>query len=329
MHVRATLFVGLLAAIVPAAAAASDPDAKLDPPLRARAAQPQGVSRVIIRTVADVPPADAIKAVAGRPGRGLSAVHGQVALIDDSALQSLAARPDVLSVALDRRVQGTLGADVGDDRRRAGQPGARRGRRRRGRGDRRLRGGELARRSRHRPRRPFRRLCDAPAAGARRLRSRHARGGDHCRQRLRFGRRSSRYRTGRITHRPEGARRRRRRIHQQCHCRDRLRRRAPRALQHTSSESLGRRRGLRVVRERPVHAGREARRRRRHRRRDCGGQSRTWPERAGAAGGHHRAGQRAVGSDGGRHGSSAHRGAGPTTPLRHSVRGDRRISTAR
>jgi subtilisin family serine protease len=50
----------------------------------------------------------AIKAVDGSIGRRLSGDHGQVAVVADSELASLAGRADVLSIALDRRVQGTL-----------------------------------------------------------------------------------------------------------------------------------------------------------------------------------------------------------------------------
>jgi serine protease AprX len=105
---RLTRSVLVIAAMLPALVWAAEPDAKLDAPLRARAAQRQGFSRVIIRTLPGVSAAPAIKSVAGRAGRRLSAVDGQVALVSDTALHSLAERPDVLSVALDRRVQGTL-----------------------------------------------------------------------------------------------------------------------------------------------------------------------------------------------------------------------------
>ena len=107
---RVTSFglVLLAAALLPCPARAADGDAKLDGPLRARATYPGGFSRVIIRTVAGVAAAPAIHAVAGTAGRHLPAVQGQVALVADSALSTLAARADVLSVALDRRVQGAM-----------------------------------------------------------------------------------------------------------------------------------------------------------------------------------------------------------------------------
>ena len=107
---RVTSFglVLLAAALLPGPARAADGDAKLDGPLRARATYPGGFSRVIIRTVAGVSAAPAIHAVAGTAGRHLPAVQGQVALVADSALSTLAARADVLAVALDRRVQGAM-----------------------------------------------------------------------------------------------------------------------------------------------------------------------------------------------------------------------------
>ena len=89
--------------------------AALDPALRARAALPRGLSRVIIETTDGAPATAAIKAVAGRAGRYLRSV-GQVAIIPDSALEQLASCAEVKTVSLDRRVQGTLertGATVG------------------------------------------------------------------------------------------------------------------------------------------------------------------------------------------------------------------------
>ena len=79
----------------------------LDPALRARASQPRGVSRVIIETIDGSPATAAINAVSGRPGRHLRAV-GQVALVPDTRLIELAARPGIRSISLDRRVQGTM-----------------------------------------------------------------------------------------------------------------------------------------------------------------------------------------------------------------------------
>ena len=107
---RVTSFALLLlaAAVLPCPALGAERDGKLDGPLRARALYPGGFSRVIIRTVAGVSAAPAIHAVAGTAGRHLPAVQGQVALVADSALSTLASRADVRSVALDRRVQGAM-----------------------------------------------------------------------------------------------------------------------------------------------------------------------------------------------------------------------------
>ncbi len=98
----------LVTALLPCPAHAAERDAKLDQPLLARALNPGGFSRVIIRTAVGVSAAPAIKAVAGTAGRHLPALNGQVALVADTALSTLASRADVLSIALDRRVQGAM-----------------------------------------------------------------------------------------------------------------------------------------------------------------------------------------------------------------------------
>ena len=89
----------------------------LDAVLTARAQDPRGTSRVIVRT-SDGGRADAaILAVGGVPGRPLRRL-GQVASVPDSALSKLAARPEVVQIALDRPVAGTIegtGAAVGAD----------------------------------------------------------------------------------------------------------------------------------------------------------------------------------------------------------------------
>ena len=80
----------------------------LDAPLTARALTPIGESRVIVRS-ADGGRADAaIRAIGGRPGRFLRGLGAQVALVPDSALEKLAARPEVAHVSLDRAVTGTV-----------------------------------------------------------------------------------------------------------------------------------------------------------------------------------------------------------------------------
>ena len=77
-------------ALLPATAAAQG---TLDAALASRALTPLGESRVIVRT-ADGARADAaIRAAGGRPGRFLRGLGAQVALVPDSALEKLAARP--------------------------------------------------------------------------------------------------------------------------------------------------------------------------------------------------------------------------------------------
>ena len=109
---RVASFVVLLLLAAPAwvSARTTDDDprlSRLDPALRARADQPRGLSRVIIETVNGGPATAAIRAAAGRPGRYLRTI-GQVALVPDVALLQLASRPEIRSISLDRRVQGTL-----------------------------------------------------------------------------------------------------------------------------------------------------------------------------------------------------------------------------
>jgi len=89
-------------------ARSAEGDAKLDALLRARAADPTGVSRVIIRTVHGASATAALRAAGGKAGRHLAAVDGQVALVRDAALLQLAASADILSIALDRRVRGAM-----------------------------------------------------------------------------------------------------------------------------------------------------------------------------------------------------------------------------
>ncbi len=92
-------------ALLPATAAAQG---TLDAALASRALTPLGESRVIVRT-ADGARADAaIRAAGGRPGRFLRGLGAQVALVPDSALEKLAARPEVAHVSLDRPVKGTV-----------------------------------------------------------------------------------------------------------------------------------------------------------------------------------------------------------------------------
>ena len=81
---------------------------KLDSPLRARAQSGRGTSRVIIET-SDVSATDRlIRSLKGTPGRRLGLLRSQVAMIPNGALETLASRPGVTAVRLDRPVQGTM-----------------------------------------------------------------------------------------------------------------------------------------------------------------------------------------------------------------------------
>jgi serine protease AprX len=124
--VRKFLVVVALLAVVcpmPALAGQSSPTAagesRLDRELRERARASRGSSRVILRFKpgASIAGTDAaIRGVRGIAGRRLASVGGQVAYVPDSALDTIARLPQVASVSLDRRVQGTLertGATVG------------------------------------------------------------------------------------------------------------------------------------------------------------------------------------------------------------------------
>ena len=92
--------------------------AKLDATLAARADVPRGVSRVIVTTVDGVSIERAVRMAGGIAGRRLASVDAQVALLPDSGLLKLAAQPQVLSIAIDRPVAGTMertAATVGAD----------------------------------------------------------------------------------------------------------------------------------------------------------------------------------------------------------------------
>ena len=97
----------LMAATVSGSARTVDDDSRgsrLDPALRGRAAQPRGLSRVIIETVDGGPATAAIKAAGGRAGRYLRTI-GQVAVVSDKTLLQLGSHPGLRSVSLDRRVE--------------------------------------------------------------------------------------------------------------------------------------------------------------------------------------------------------------------------------
>jgi serine protease AprX len=100
-------FVTLLIALAaPAAASPHTWDDKLDAALMARAHESQGDSRVIVRPVPGERADVVIRAVGARAGRRLA--EGTVAYVPDVVLDALAARPEVMTVSLDRPVVGTI-----------------------------------------------------------------------------------------------------------------------------------------------------------------------------------------------------------------------------
>jgi serine protease AprX len=109
MFKRTLLVIAFLAvAVSPALAAGRPALERLDEPLRARALAGRGMSRVIIETTDGSAADRLIQTVGGKAGRRLGLVHGQVALVPDVALESLASGPGVASIRLDRRVTGTM-----------------------------------------------------------------------------------------------------------------------------------------------------------------------------------------------------------------------------
>jgi serine protease AprX len=110
MRKRSLILIAMLALTgVPALAqAAEGARGKLDSPLRVRAQSGRGTSRVIIET-SDVAGTDRlIRSLKGTPGRRLGLLRSQVAVIPNGALETLASRPGVTAVRLDRPVQGTM-----------------------------------------------------------------------------------------------------------------------------------------------------------------------------------------------------------------------------
>src|SRR5689334_8256298 len=118
---RFLLVVALVATAVPNALAGGrlphPVDAKLDAALRSRAHAPSGgQSRVIVTVDPGVNVESAVRGARGTLGRQLGALRGQVAVIPDQAIETLAAMPGVRGISLDRRVEGTLertGATIG------------------------------------------------------------------------------------------------------------------------------------------------------------------------------------------------------------------------
>ena len=110
MFKRSLILIAVLAlAIAPARAQAGrGASGKLDSPLRARAETGRGTSRVIIET-SDASETDGlIRSLKGTPGRRLGLLGSQVAEIPNAALETLASRPGVSAIRLDRPVQGTM-----------------------------------------------------------------------------------------------------------------------------------------------------------------------------------------------------------------------------
>jgi serine protease AprX len=105
---RAFLIIAALLLAAPTVLAADEWGSKLDRALRQRAREPRGSSRVIIQTAAGMPADALVHAVRGTPGPRLPLAGAQVADVPDAALESLARRPGVRAVSLDRRVHGTL-----------------------------------------------------------------------------------------------------------------------------------------------------------------------------------------------------------------------------
>ncbi len=108
--VRRTVLLIVLFAVtaVPAIAAGHGGDRKLDAALRIRAHEGRGTSRVIVETTDGSAADSLIRSVAGRPGRLLPLLRGQVAEVPDGALEDLADSPGVVFVRLDRPVAGTM-----------------------------------------------------------------------------------------------------------------------------------------------------------------------------------------------------------------------------
>jgi serine protease AprX len=92
---------------------------KIDKSLRARALNPQGRSRVIVRGVdgaSSTEVADAIRGAGGASGKALKLIHGRVADLPNRALTALASHPRIAQLSEDRGIVGAMertGASVG------------------------------------------------------------------------------------------------------------------------------------------------------------------------------------------------------------------------
>ena len=94
-------------------AAENSRDGKFDAVLRQRARTPAGVSRVIVHSADPSATAARIRTLGGTPGPLLGPSGFQIAQIADSALDELAAAPEVVAVSLDRPVRGTIERTAG------------------------------------------------------------------------------------------------------------------------------------------------------------------------------------------------------------------------
>jgi serine protease AprX len=106
--VRTLSLVIVCLAATAAASASDNASEKLDAALRARAAAPRGMSRVIVRTTDGTPIVSIVNDVRGRAGIRLPVLGGQVAEVPDTSLLSLAGDPRVRALSLDRRVRSTM-----------------------------------------------------------------------------------------------------------------------------------------------------------------------------------------------------------------------------
>ena len=234
-------------------------------------------SRVIVRTVDGRPATQLIQAVNGVAGRYFPWLGGQVAIVPDAALDRLARRPEVAGISLDRPVRGTMD-------RTTTATGARWVTEHLG-----VTGSASAWRPSIRASIPGTRTstagsCTSPTSSTPSRfayddygHGTHVAGiiaGSGRASAADVERRAARRRARRAPRRAEGARRHRQRLHEQRHCRHRLRDREPRDLQHPRPEPVSRGRRVRIVQQGSADARRQARRRLGHRRRCRRGQPR-------------------------------------------------------
>ena len=97
------VLIAALACAVPLYAGGPGEGSRLDRELRARAQDPRGNSRVIVRLQPGAPATAAeaaIRGVRGIIGRRLASILGQVAYVPDTALESLSRIPGVSAVSV-------------------------------------------------------------------------------------------------------------------------------------------------------------------------------------------------------------------------------------